>query len=177
MSTDLIGDVQPLTRIEFNKAIVRRFLHVYTQESVDKAMPFLLEDAAWSFPAKSQMRARFDKESARGEVLEAAVWLIRRDARLALCGAISGYDNLRSLARSTSYFNLVPQRASMTGFIVFDFANRYAEARTALARWHARGFFKARKHIESGLDRFPKIFRMLFRGANHGKLLLAVDPN
>lgn len=50
--------------IEQNKAAVREFFRVYTQEGVDKAMPFLAEDATWSFPAKSRMRARFDKAGA-----------------------------------------------------------------------------------------------------------------
>lgn len=112
-----------------------------------------------------------------GEALEAALWLIRRNARVALCGAISAYNDLRTLAGPKSYFNLVPQRASMAGFIVLDYADRYAEARAALVEWHADGRLKAREHVEPGLDRFPDIFRMLFRGANHGKLVLAVDPD
>jgi ketosteroid isomerase-like protein len=50
--------------IEDNKALVRRFFEVYTQDGVADAMAFLTEDAVWSFPAKSRMRARFTKPAA-----------------------------------------------------------------------------------------------------------------
>src|SRR4051812_30935854 len=51
-------------RLEHNKALVRRFFEAYTRQGVDKAMKYLSEDAVWSFPAKSRMRASFTKPKA-----------------------------------------------------------------------------------------------------------------
>ncbi len=36
----------------------------------------------------------------------------------------------------------------------------------------ADGSLKHRQHIVEGIESFPEAFRMLFRGENHGKLLL-----
>jgi NADPH-dependent curcumin reductase CurA len=64
----------------------------------------------------------------------------------------------------------------MEGFIVFDYAARYAEGARALAGWLAEGKLKTSEQVEDGLENFPEVFLKLFRGENTGKLVLRVDP-
>lgn len=64
MTTDIIGDGPPLSRTERQKQTIRDFFRVYTQEGVAESMRFLADDATWSFPARSRMRAHFDKVGA-----------------------------------------------------------------------------------------------------------------
>lgn len=110
-----------------------------------------------------------------GDALEYALRLIGRDARIAICGAISAYNDLRNLKGPPSYFNLVGQRARMQGFIVLDYEPRYAEARAQLAQWIGEGRLQAREHVEKGIERFADVFQMLFRGENFGKLVLQIN--
>ena len=94
---------------------------------------------------------------------------------MAICGAISAYNDLRNLKGPPSYFNLVLKRATMAGFLVLDYADQFAAARIELAQWLASGALKAREQVEVGIDRFPDVFQMIFRGENIGKLVLQID--
>lgn len=108
-----------------------------------------------------------------GEVLEAALRNLARGARVVLCGAVSQYnDGPREGPRN--YMNLLVKRARMEGFVVFDFAQRYAEAAREIAGWISTGQLRAREHIVDGLETFPDSLLMLYRGENLGKLILKV---
>ena len=62
----------------------------------------------------------------------------------------------------------------MEGFIVFDYAPRYAEAAVEMGAWIADGRLQAKEHIVEGVDQFPEALRMLFDGRNEGKLILKI---
>jgi NADPH-dependent curcumin reductase CurA len=63
----------------------------------------------------------------------------------------------------------------MTGFLTPDYTDRYADARTELARWMREGRLVAREHVlEGGVRAFPDALLQLFAGANAGKLILAI---
>ena len=58
----------------------------------------------------------------------------------------------------------------MQGFIVFDFANEYAEARKQLAQWLNEGKIKRKETIiKGGLKNYEAAFDYLFEGKNIGK--------
>lgn len=86
-----------------------------------------------------------------------------------LCGAISQY-NAAKPAGLTAYLNLISQRASITGFVVFDFAARYHEAIADIGAGVADGSIKRKFHIVDGLAQAPEALKMLFTGGNTGKL-------
>ena len=108
-----------------------------------------------------------------GEILDHALAMLRKKARVVICGAISQY-NSPSFVGPKNYMSLLVNRARMEGFVVFDFAARYAEAAMAIARWHQEGKLKAREDIVDGLEQFPEALAKLFRGENFGKLILKV---
>jgi NADPH-dependent curcumin reductase CurA len=71
---------------------------------------------------------------------------------------------------------LLVARASMTGMLVFDFADRYPQATAELAGWLKGGKLVSREHVvHGGVDAFPETLLMLFDGVNTGKLVLALD--
>jgi NADPH-dependent curcumin reductase CurA len=109
-----------------------------------------------------------------GEILEAALSRLARKARVVICGAISQYNNTTSVKGPENYLSLLVNRASMTGMVVFDYADRYAEAAREMAGWMAAGKLKTREDIVQGLDTFPETLLRLFRGENLGKLVLQV---
>jgi NADPH-dependent curcumin reductase CurA len=111
-----------------------------------------------------------------GETLDEVLRRLARRARVVICGAISQYNAQDPPSGPANYMQLLVQRASMTGFLVFDYAERYPEAVAQLAQWLSAGQLHSREDIvRGGLEQFPEVFLKLFRGENTGKLILQLD--
>src|SRR6185312_10857867 len=75
-----------------------------------------------------------------GPVLESALFRMAGHGRIVCCGAVSQYDNSTTGTGPRGVPGLlVNNRVRMEGFLVFDFAERYDEARADLAGWIADG--------------------------------------
>lgn len=110
-----------------------------------------------------------------GEILDDALAHLRRGARVVICGAISQYNATEGVTGPRRYLSLLVNRASMTGMVVFDFADRYGEAAAELTGWLRDGSLVAREQIApGGVNGFPDALLMLFTGANTGKLVLEI---
>lgn len=109
-----------------------------------------------------------------GEVLEAALAEIAKGARVVLCGGISLYNAETWPPGPRNYLALLSQRARMEGFMVLDFAARFAEAERALSSWVAAGSLTYREDIQEGFENAPKTLLRLFEGKNFGKQLLRI---
>jgi NADPH-dependent curcumin reductase len=105
-----------------------------------------------------------------GEILDEVLRRLARNARVVICGAISQYNASQAPRGPANYMQLLVERASMAGFLVFDYAERYPEAIAELAGWLNDGRLHSRED-----DKFPEVFLRLFRGENVGKLILEVD--
>ena len=111
-----------------------------------------------------------------GETLDEVLRRLARGARVVICGAISQYNAREAPRGPANYMQLLVERASMTGFLVFDYAARYSEAIAELAGWLRAGELSSREDIVSGaLEDFPEVFLRLFRGENTGKLILQLE--
>ncbi|TNM36514.1 NADP-dependent oxidoreductase [Nocardioides albidus] len=110
-----------------------------------------------------------------GQILDAALANLRRGARVVICGAISTYNDPTLAEGPRRYMSLLVFRASMTGFVVFDYEDRYPEAVEAIAGMIGDGRMVARETVlEGGVDAFPDALLGLYRGVNTGKLVLKV---
>jgi NADPH-dependent curcumin reductase CurA len=110
-----------------------------------------------------------------GDHLEAAVSAMHDYGRVAACGAISQYNATEGMRGPANYMSLLVNRASMAGFLVFDYFDRYGEAAAEMAGWLADGRLKTFEDIvPGGIEAFPETFLRLFRGENTGKLMLEV---
>jgi NADPH-dependent curcumin reductase CurA len=108
-----------------------------------------------------------------GEILDACLARLAMHARIVICGAISQYNATGGMKGPSNYMSLLVNRASMTGMVVFDYADRYGEAAREMAHWIAAGRLKAREDVvKGGIDAFPETLLMLFEGTNTGKLVL-----
>ena len=110
-----------------------------------------------------------------GEILDTVLTQIARNARIVICGAISQYNSTTGVRGPANYMSLLVNRASMTGMLVFDYADRYGEALREMGGWLAAGKLKTREDIVAGLETFPDTLLKLFRGENFGKLVLQVS--
>jgi NADPH-dependent curcumin reductase len=109
-----------------------------------------------------------------GDILDIVLTQLARHARIVICGAISQYNTTTGVKGPANYMSLLVNRASMTGMVVFDYADRYPEAMQAMAKWIAEGKLKTREDIVEGLETFPETLLKLFKGENTGKLVLRV---
>jgi NADPH-dependent curcumin reductase CurA len=106
-----------------------------------------------------------------GPTLDAALANLRTDARVVLCGRISQTlaaepYGIRNLGR------LSGRRITMRNFLVFDYHDRYSEARAWLSAQIRGGRLQQKLHIVDGLENAPGALGMLFRGENTGKLVI-----
>ena len=109
-----------------------------------------------------------------GDILDAVLSRLNFKARVIICGAISQYNNKEAVKGPANYFSLLVNRARMEGFVVMDYADRYAAAGQEMAGWLLKGQLKSKEHIVEGLESFPESLAKLFSGENHGKLVLKV---
>jgi NADPH-dependent curcumin reductase CurA len=109
-----------------------------------------------------------------GEILDIVLSMLARHARISICGAISQYNNLETVQGPRNYMSLLINHARMEGFVVFDYAARYAEGMKELIGWAMSGKLKAREDVVEGLETFPDTLQKLFRGENFGKLVIKV---
>ncbi len=107
-----------------------------------------------------------------GDTLNTVLPMMRFHGRIAICGAISQYNNTSPVKGPSNYMSLLVSSARMEGFVVFDFAKRYPEAIKAMAGWMAEGKLISKDQIEEGIENFPSVLLKLFTGGNFGKLIL-----
>ena len=110
-----------------------------------------------------------------GDILDAALAQLAMHARVLICGAISQYNADGPVTGPSNYMSLLVNRATMSGFLVFDFADRFHEGVQAMAGWLQNGEIKSVEHYVAGFENFPDALVGLFSGANTGKLVLDVD--
>jgi hypothetical protein len=106
-----------------------------------------------------------------GPTLDAALANLRPDARIALCGRISQTVaaepyGIRNLGMTGG------KRVTIRSFLVFDYHDRYQEARVWLSAQIRDGRLRQKLHIVDGLENAPNALGMLFRGENVGKLVV-----
>ncbi|CAN7753045.1 NADP-dependent oxidoreductase [Variovorax sp. LjRoot130] len=107
-----------------------------------------------------------------GEVLDLALGRIRRGARIVVCGAVSQYNNVARGNGPRNYMSLLMNRATMEGFVIFDYEKRYPEALHALRGWLAAGWIKSYEDVLEGIETFPTALQRMFEGGNTGKMLI-----
>jgi NADPH-dependent curcumin reductase CurA len=141
----------------------------------DAAINYKSEDVRKSLQKHCSKGIDVYFDNVGGEILDAALTQLARGARIVICGAISQYNNTTPIKGPSNYLSLLVNRASMKGMVVFDYADRYAEAGREMAGWMAAGKLKSREHIVEGLETFPETLLKLYKGENTGKLVLRVS--
>ncbi len=109
-----------------------------------------------------------------GDILDVALDNIRERGRVAICGAISQYDDHLNVQGPSLYLRLAERYARMEGFTVMHFMDKYPEAYAQLTEWLKDGKLKVVEHVEEGIESFPAALQKLFTGGHMGKMLVKV---
>jgi hypothetical protein len=143
----------------------------------DAAVDHRTDDFVADLKAATPDRVDVYFDNVGGPVLDAALHRLAMGGRVVLCGAVSVYNEDHRPPGPANYLDLITFRGRMEGFNAFDHWDRLDEVVDRLGAWMASGELVRREHIVPGLDRAPEALRMLFEGANLGKLIVAVDDN
>jgi NADPH-dependent curcumin reductase CurA len=112
-----------------------------------------------------------------GDHLEAALGALRRHGRVALCGAISGYDGGRGTGRSTGPGNLFQATAldlTLRGFRGSSYLHLLPVMQREVAPWLSQGRLSYRETIADGLEQAPAALVRLLAGQTIGKTLVKI---
>ena len=110
-------------------------------------------------------------ENVGGEILDTLLRVMNPYSRIVVCGLIAEYSASTPYGY-TMLRSVLVNRIKMQGMIVFDWRDRYGEAREALAGYLAEGKLKYRESVVHGIEHAPKGLIALLTGGNFGKQLV-----
>lgn len=148
--------------------------HVVNELGFDACIDYkagnLMHDLAEATPKSIDI----DFENVGGEILDAIALRLNPFSRIALCGLISQYNEVRPRGMD-NFVMLLINRVKLQGFIVSDYTARLGEAMADLTAWVRDGRVKYRETVAEGLERAPQAFIGMLKGANFGKQLVKID--
>jgi NADPH:quinone reductase len=109
-----------------------------------------------------------------GEISDSVLANINKYARLPLCGAISLYNSTTMPMGPRIQPILLTKSATMRGFIVGDFFEKFPAATKQLKTWIDEDKLTYTETIRHGFDNIPQAFLDLFEGKNEGKMLVKI---
>jgi len=128
-----------------------------------------------AFKAATPDRIDVYFDNTGGDILESALFRMNLHGRIVCCGAVSAYDGGKPAFGPRGVPGLlVNNRVRMEGFVVFDFAERYEEARETMLGWIDRGELKPRVSEFHGLEAAPAAFVELLGGGTIGTTIVRV---
>lgn len=140
----------------------------------DAAIDYKSEDIYQALKEKCPKGIDVYFDNVGGDILNAALTKLRKQARIVICGAISQYNNKTAVKGPSNYLSLLVNRASMQGMVVMDYANGYGKAAQEMGLWMMQGKLKSKEDIYDGIENFYETFQRLFSGDKMGKLILKV---
>ncbi|MEO1190841.1 MAG: NADP-dependent oxidoreductase [Pseudomonadota bacterium] len=127
-------------------------------------------DAALAAACPDGVNVYYDNTA--GAISDAVYRQLALGARCVICGtaSLSSWDPWPEGPRIERH--LLVKRASIQGILLFDFAERFAEARAALAGWLREGKLAYREEVLDGIEEAPGSIARLYASENVGKLLI-----
>src|SRR5215207_8074921 len=141
----------------------------------DAAVNYKAADFRDAFKAATAEGIDIYFDNTGGDVLGAALRRMKVHGRIVCCGVVSQYDTSNPEPGPRGIPGLlINNRVRMEGFLLFDYADRYDEARRQLRAWLDSGALVARHDDFVGLESAPQAFVDLLAGGNVGTRIVRV---
>ena len=141
----------------------------------DAAVNRRSDDFRAEFKAATPDRIDVYFDNTGGQILQSALFRMAVGGRIVCCGVASQYDTSTPAAGPRGVPGLlINNRVTMRGFLIYDYADRYEEARTAIAGWIDDGRLKPRVTTDQGLEAAPQAFVDLLAGTTVGTTVVLV---
>jgi NADPH-dependent curcumin reductase CurA len=109
-----------------------------------------------------------------GEISDAVLTQINKYARIIVCGAISLYNETKQPLGPRVQPVILTKSATMRGFIINDFADKFPLAFDQLASWFKAGKLSNVETVIEGFNNTPQAFIDLFDWKNIGKMIIKI---
>lgn len=140
----------------------------------DATINYRTEDVATRLRELCPERVNVYFDNVGGPILDAVLGCLAQGGRVALCGAISSYNDAHRPPGPSNYLNLISRRGKMQGFISLDWWGDFPEATAQLSQWVDEGRLTYRITWFDGLEAAPDALNAMFTGANIGKIVIRV---
>jgi NADPH-dependent curcumin reductase CurA len=116
-------------------------------------------------------------DNTAGRISDAVMRRLNVGARVVVCGtaSVAAWDPVPQGPRVERH--LLTKRARMQGFLVSDYAARFAEAWAQLEDWVRANRIRYREDVLEGIEHAPGAIAGLYRGENLGKRLIRIAPD
>lgn len=109
-----------------------------------------------------------------GDHLEAALDVMNDHGRIALCGAISGYNATERTPGPDNMANIITRGLKLEGFTLANYLELAGEFREKMSTWFAEGAINYDETVVEGIEHTVDAFVDMMRGANTGKMLVRI---
>ncbi|MFG3245541.1 NADP-dependent oxidoreductase [Streptomyces sp. NPDC048187] len=151
----------------------------------DEKVKLLLDeygfDAAFNYkngPVSEQLRTAAPDgvdvyfDNVGGDHLEAAIGSLNLNGRIAICGAISVYNNTEPAPGPKNLARLIQTRGRIEGFLVGDHYDLQPQFVEEVGPWVRSGELKYRETVVEGIENNLEAFLGVLRGDNTGKMIV-----
>ncbi|MCU1573594.1 MAG: NADP-dependent oxidoreductase [Micrococcaceae bacterium] len=143
-------------------------------------------DAAFNYhdgPAEDLLRSALGDrdgidvyfDNVGGEQLEAAIAVLNRFGRIAMCGAISQYNTADAATGPANLATAIGKQLTLQGFLVGSYQHLRTEFQQHMAGWLSDGRISFDETLVRGLENAPQAFIDMLRGRNTGKMVVTLD--
>jgi len=114
-------------------------------------------------------------DNTAGPIHDAVMKNLNIGARVVICGRVALAGQFGKPDIGERFMGqLIVTRASVHGFLVFDWWHRRDEALRRLAAWHRDGKIRFKEDVLDGIERMPEAFLRLLHGKNFGKQIVKI---
>ena len=115
-------------------------------------------------------------DNTAGPIHDAVMKNLSIGARVVICGrvALAGQFGKPDIGERFMG-HLIVTRASVHGFLAFDWWHRREEALKRLAGWQLAGKIRFKEDVLNGIEQMPEAFLRLLRGKNFGKQIVKIS--
>ncbi|KAI4379462.1 hypothetical protein MLD38_005757 [Melastoma candidum] len=154
-----------------------------TKKKVDLLKEKLGFDDAFNYREEPDLKSTLQRyfpdgidvyfDNVGAEMQEAAVDVMNRFGRVAVCGVISEYTNTERRA-APNMLDVIYKRIKIQGFLAADHVNILADFISTTAEYLRSGKMIPVEDISEGVESVPTAFMGLFRGDNMGKKIVKI---
>ncbi|MFK7916512.1 MAG: NADP-dependent oxidoreductase [Ilumatobacter sp.] len=109
-----------------------------------------------------------------GDHLQAALHVLKLNGRVALCGAISVYNNTEPAPGPNNLAMAIGKQLTMRGFIVSSYDSMRTDFINEVGGWLRDGLLRNDETVVDGIEHAGEAFIGLLAGANTGKMIVAL---
>jgi NADPH-dependent curcumin reductase len=142
---------------------------------IERVIDYKREDVAARLAALAPQGLDCVFENVGGAVFDAALALLNKNARIALCGLVAGYNGAPPPA-CANLMQLVYKTVRVQGFLVLDYYARLPEIVPLLERLALDGRLRYQLDYHDGLGAAVTAMQKLARGENRGMGVVRISP-